>query len=180
MKKFMITATILLSISSILFAIAYGFMHGSLLLTLLITSGTTLYHFAMRLLVGSVLDHRLHCNIDIYRSRFLIGNTERKLYRLLHVKTWKKHIPTYDPEQFDITRHNWKEIACASAQAETIHLTIAILSLLPILASIWLGDVWVFAITSILASLFDLSLAVVQRYNRDRIYRILDHEGRAH
>ena len=180
MKKFMITATILLSISFIVLYISYDFIQSSLLLTLLITTGTTLYHFSMRLAVGTAMDHMIHGSIDIYKHRFRIGNTERKLYRLLHVKTWKKHMPTYAPEKFDIRRHSWKEIADASAQAEMVHLTIAILSLLPILASIWFGDVWVFTATSILASLFDLSFVIVQRYNRDRIYRLLEHDGEIH
>ncbi len=43
----------------------------------------------------------------------------------------------------------------------------------PIIFSIWVGAIMVFIITSLLASLFDMTFVIIQRYNRPRIVRLL-------
>ena len=65
------------------------------------------------------------------------------------------------------------EIAQATCQAELGHETIAVLSFLPILAGNWFGAYPVFVITSILSALFDLMFVAMQRYNRQRIVRLI-------
>ena len=44
---------------------------------------------------------------------------------------------------------------------------------LPILAGNWFGSYPVFVITSILSALFDLMFVAMQRYNRQRIVRLI-------
>ena len=44
---------------------------------------------------------------------------------------------------------------------------------LPILAGNWFGAYPVFVITSILSALFDLMFVAMQRYNRQRIVRLI-------
>ena len=94
----------------------------------------------------------------------------------LRVKTWKNKLPTYYPDLFDPSLHTLPEIAGAMCQAELVHEVIIPLSLLPILASHWFHAFPVFLLTSLAASLFDLLLVITQRYNRDRILRILNHK----
>ena len=45
--------------------------------------------------------------------------------------------------------------------------------MLPILAGNWFGAYPVFVITSILSALFDLMFVAMQRYNRQRIVRLI-------
>ncbi|MFR3129107.1 MAG: hypothetical protein ACLTNN_06355 [Blautia sp.] len=150
--------------------------HTDLSLTLAITFATTTYHFAIRLLTGFVFQHTMKNRADLTRSWYQLRPFEQKLYRTLRVKTWKNKLPTYYPDLFDPSLHTLPEIAGAMCQAELVHEVIIPLSLLPILASHWFHAFPVFLLTSLAASLFDLLLVITQRYNRDRILRILNHK----
>ena len=82
-------------------------------------------------------------------------------------------MPTYEVSQFDPKKHTWEEIIQAMCQAELVHETIAVLSFMPILAGIWLGDFLVFIMTSLVAAMVDMSFVIMQRYNRQRITKIM-------
>ena len=114
---------------------------------------------------GGIFDRLLRNRVDPNRKWFQVGKVEQKLYEILKVKKWKSYLPTYDPDAFDKRQRTWGEIAGAMCQAELIHETIAALSFLPILASIWFG-----------APLFDLTFVMIQRYNRPRVLKILNME----
>ncbi len=139
----------------------------------IITCGTIAYHFFMRLLVGELYNLSLKNNVNYNQKWFRVGAFEQRLYQLLKVKKWKKFLPTYDPDAFDRRQHSWHEIAGAMCQSELIHETIAVLSFLPIVFSIWFDSVLVFVLTSIFAALFDLSFVAIQRFNRTRVLKRL-------
>ncbi len=56
--------------------------------------------------------------------------------------------------------------------SERVHEVSALLSFVPLGASLWFGSFWVFFVTSVLGAAFDMSFAVIQRYNRMRIAKI--------
>ncbi len=146
----------------------------SLLLTLAITAGTVAYHFLMRLAVGGLFQWKMHNRADYRKPWYQLRPWEEALYQKLCVQRWKKYMPTYDAAQFDVKRHSWEEIVQAMCQAELVHETIVPLSFLPVAASVWLGALPVFLITSVFAALFDGLFVVMQRYNRARVVRHLD------
>lgn len=141
-----------------------------------ITFGTFFYHFAMRLLVGYVLNYAMKNHADYRKSWYQLHAFEPKLYQVLKVKKWKSNMPTFDPSCFNPKIHSWEEIAQAMCQAELVHEVIAVLSFLPLFAAIPFGAFGVFLITSLLAALYDLSFVIMQRYNRPRIIRFIDKE----
>lgn len=147
--------------------------------TAAITCGTTCYHFAMRLLVGFVIDQIMHnqanCHLAWYRQR----PWEGKFYKLLGVKKWKGRFPSYDPSLFDSKLHTLDEIIQATCQAEIVHEVIAVLSFLPLLAAIPFGTFPIFLITSVLAACFDLVFVIMQRFNRPRLIRLLNRKTRS-
>ena len=98
------------------------------------------------------------------------------LYERLNVKHWKRGMPTYDQTLFDPRLHSWDEIAQATCQAELVHETIAVLSFLPIAGGVWFGEYPVFLATSVLAAGCDLLFVAMQRYNRQRILRLVKRE----
>lgn len=57
-------------------------------------------------------------------------------------------------------------------QSELVHETNILMSFLPLLAAIPFGAFWVFLVTSLAGAIFDLSLAILQRYNRPRVVRL--------
>ena len=168
--------TALLLAATAFFIYLHAAAHTDLSLTLAITFATTTYHFAIRLLTGFVFQHTMKNRADLTRSWYQLRPFEQKLYRTLRVKTWKNKLPTYYSDLFDPSLHTLPEIAGAMCQAELVHEVIIPLSLLPILASHWFHAFPVFLLTSLAASLFDLLLVITQRYNRDRILRILNHK----
>lgn len=142
------------------------------LLPLAITFGTAAYHLGVRLLVGKAFDRWMGNRADLSRRWYQPRPWEDKLYRLLRVKSWKDRMPTFYPDEFSPEKHSWEEIAQVMCQSELVHETNILMSFLPLLAAIPFGAFWVFLVTSLLGGLFDLSLAILQRYNRPRVVRL--------
>lgn len=160
-----------------IFAVLHGAAESGVMLTLAITFGTTSYHLAMRLLVGAVINRLLNNHVDYRRKWFRVSAVEQKLYQKLKVKKWKGKMATYDPGSFDRKIHSWDEIAQATCQAELVHEVIILFSFLPVFAAIPFGALPVFVATSVLAAGFDAMFVVMQRYNRPRILKLVEHSG---
>lgn len=139
-----------------------------------IAFGVTLYHFAMRLAVGAVVNRIMKNTADHSSIWFREKSFENKLYQLLRVRKWKKYIPTYDPDTFDASKKNIKEIVGATCQAEIVHEVIMVLSLLPIVLIPFVGGTVALIITSVLSMLIDSVFVILQRYNRPRMVRVID------
>ena len=148
------------------------------LLPLAITFGTAAYHLGVRLLVGKAFDRWMGNRADLSRRWYQPRPWEDKLYRLLRVKSWKDRMPTFYPDEFSPEKHSWEEIAQVMCQSELVHETNILMSFLPLLAAIPLGDFWMFFVTSLGGALFDLSLAILQRYNRPRVVRLARRQRR--
>ena len=114
---------------------------------------------------------------DYRRRWFRVSAAEQKLYKTLRVKKWKGKMATYDPSCFDPKLHSWDEIAQAMCQAELVHEVIMVYSYLPVLAAIPFGALPVFVITSLLAACFDAMFVIMQRYNRPRILKLMEHSA---
>ena len=165
-------------IATILLTILYRFSPTGIILSLAISAGTTCYHFAMRLAVGSLYDLFMANRADYRMTWYQLKPCEPILYEKLHVKDWKGKMPTYNPDLFNPRKHSWDEIAQAMCQSELVHETIVVLSFLPIFASIWFGSIGVFIITSMFGAFIDMLFVIMQRYNRPRIIEIVDRRKR--
>ena len=169
MKRLMITFSIIFLSAFIFFTVMYCFDPFGIYLSLSITFGTFSYHLIMRLVVGLIFNIKMHNNADYHKRMYRLKPFEIKLYKLLMVKKWKDHMPTFDVDVFDPALKSWEEIAQAMCQSELVHRVIIALSFLPIILAIWFGDFPVFLITSVLAAGIDLMYVMMQRYNRERI-----------
>ncbi len=83
MKKVMLTVTVVTAVLTVVCAL----FPSPLAYSLAITFGTTFYHFAMRLCVGYGIHARFHNRMDYTRAWFQPRPFERRLYRLLRVKS---------------------------------------------------------------------------------------------
>lgn len=151
---------------------------GGIWLILAVTFGTAAYHLGVRLLVGRAYDRWMGNRADLSRRWYQPRPWEEKLYRLLRVKSWKDRMPTFYPDEFSPEKHTWEEIAQTMCQSELVHETNILMSFLPLLAAIPFGSFWVFFLTSLGGALFDLSLVILQRYNRPRILRLAQRQSR--
>ncbi len=141
--------------------------------TLAITFLITFYHFAIRLFIGFLYQKRFNNNISYNNKWFKVGKWEMEIYKKIKVKAWKKYMPTYNSDNFNIRLNSYEDVAGAMCQGELVHETIIIFSFLPVLASIWFGEIEVFIITSIISAFIDLMFVILQRYNRPRVLRLI-------
>lgn len=178
MAKKMKRMALLAVLIAVIFVIVYRNTESDMILTLAITFGTISYHLIMRLFIGNVINLLLNNHVDYRKRWFRVSPIEEKLYKRIQVKKWKGEMATYDPGSFDSKIHSWDEIAQAMCQAEVVHEVIIVFSFLPIFAAIPFGALPVFVITSVLAACFDAIFVVMQRYNRPRIIKLLEHSGR--
>lgn len=169
----MISVTILLLLGLLASAWAYRSGGNRVFFSLAITCGTAFYHFAVRLAVGLGVDARYHNHMDYTKPWFREKAFEPKLYRKMRVKQWKKRLPTFTPQEFDLKSRSVEEIVQATCQSEVVHEVNMPLSFLPVAASVWFGSPGVFLLTSCAAFLFDGVFVVMQRYNRPRLLRLL-------
>jgi len=169
-------STLVLVLMTVVFVIIYQYHPNEVLLSIAITLGTVSYHFLMRLVVGYVINGLYHNQFDYSKKWFRERQFEKRLYEILKVKKWKDKMPTFAPEMLDIHIHTWEEIAGAMCQSEVVHLTIVVLSFVPIFASLLYGSFWVFFITSVLSAGVEMMFVIMQRYNRPRIVKLIQRE----
>lgn len=142
-------------------------------LTLSITFGVTLYHFSIRLIIGYLTDKIFRGKTNPKSKWFSPKKFEHRMYKTLKVHKWKKFVPTFDPNQFNMEDNSFDKIADSMCVAELCHEIIILFALLPVFLAIPFGDFWVFFITSVLSAAFDLIFVILQRYNRPRILRLI-------
>ena len=142
--------------------------------TVVITFGVTLYHFVMRLAVGSVVNAVMKNKANPNNLWFCEKSFECSFYRKIRVRKWKNYLPTYSPQTFDTKQNSIEALVGATCQAEIVHEIIMAFSLLPIAAIPWLGGAAALISTSVLAMLFDSLFVILQRYNRPILVRVME------
>lgn len=175
-KKTMYSITLISLIGLLAFGAAYRFWGIRAAYTAAVAFGTTFYHLGMRLAVGNLVNAKYHNRPDYTKPWFRERSFEPKLYELIRVKQWKKKMPTFTPQNFQLKHHSVTEIIQATCQAEIVHEINMALSFVPVLSSRWFGSLDVFLITSCGAFLFDGTFVIIQRYNRPRLTRLLKKE----
>ena len=178
MKKKMEKITLDLAVLSVLFVTLRVMYRGELFLILSITFCTALYHFAMRLFVGEICNKFIEPNLNCNSKWFKEKKFEKKIYKLLKVKKWKKFAPTYSPESFSLEKNSKEDIIRTMCGAEVVHELIIVFSFLPIIFSGLLDSFYEFLFTSIIAALVDSVFVIIQRFNRPRVIKLLKRSER--
>ena len=75
--------TAALAIVTVGFTIGYKALHLTVLLTIAITAGTTLYHFVMRFVVSGIYNAVMRNRADYWKWWYRSRPWEQKLYKLL-------------------------------------------------------------------------------------------------
>ena len=174
MKTKMILTTVFLLIGFAISLPIFIVTENAVIEVITITLGVTLYHFAMRLGVGAIVNLILKNKVNYKRVWFREKSFEKKLYKMLRVRKWKGYIPTYSPDTFDTNKKTVKEIVGATCQAEIVHEVIMVFSLLPIAVIPFFGGAAAFIITSVLSMLIDSVFVILQRYNRPKLVKVME------
>jgi hypothetical protein len=154
--------------------VAYHLYHQNWMLTAAISTGTTAYHFVMRLVVGYIVPKLTNYDFDYRHWWFRPWAWEPAFYKKLNIKNWKGQLPTYAPDQFSMKDNSLHRIIQNMCGAEIVHEVIMVLSFLPIPAASVFGDLPEFLITSVLAALYDSIFVMAQRFNRPRLIKIYE------
>ena len=157
--------------AAVCFCLYYGKIHtGDAVLWTGVTCFTVMYHLWLRIIMGNVT--KLF-SIRYTQLWFQAHAFEERLYRIFRVIKWKVTALTYNPEVFVVQAHALDEIANTMSKAETDHWMNELISLSTLLFGLLWGQLWIFALTAVLAMLFDGQFIVIQRYNRPRVVKIL-------
>lgn len=173
MKKKMILITLVSLIGLFVSGAVCGFTKNQAFFPAAITFGTIFYHLSIRLAAGLLIDAKYHNQMDYTKKWFREKGFEPELYQKIQVKKWKKRLPTFDPQEFNLKSRSMTEIVQATCQAEIVHEVNMVLSFVPVVFSVWFGSLGVFLLTSCAAFLFDGIFVIIQRYNRPRLIRLL-------
>ncbi len=165
---------VLSGLLTLVFSLLYHAYRWPWCLTTAISTGVTAYHFGMRLLVGWLVPSLTDYQLDYAHPWFRLRAWEPKLYQRLNLRKLKKHLPTYDPSQYDLSKSSLAQIIRNTCGSEIVHETIMALSFLPLALVPWFGEFGVFLMTSIAAALVDSLFVMAQRYNRPRLVRIYE------
>ena len=174
MKRKMILTTVFLLIGFAISLPIFIVTRNTIVEAVTITIGIMLYHFAMRLTVGAIVNLIMKNKANYKNVWFREKRFEKKFYNLLRVRKWRKHIPTYSPDTFDTSKKTVKEIVGATCQAEIVHEVIIPLCLLPIAIIPFVGGAAAIFTTSFLSILIDSVFVILQRYNRPKIIRVME------
>lgn len=172
-KKLLFGLTAIFAVLFIISLTLFFSFKDEIYFTLSITFGVTFYHFAIRLVIGYFTDKIFRGRTNPNSKWFSQKKFEHAIYKKLKVHKWKKLVPTYDPDQFNLEYHSFEEIARSMCSAEICHEVITLFALFPVLLIIPFGSPAVFIITSVLSALIDLVFVIIQRYNRPRILRLI-------
>ena len=97
-------------------------------------------------LTNAFLGKRIHYSLPWFRPK----RFEKALYARLGVKRWKSHIPTYNYDEFSLSKHTPEEVIQNMCYAEAVHEVIFAASYLPVLLGLMFSHVLLFLVTSCL------------------------------
>lgn len=174
---FMYSIIAITAITTIIcFTLYYGnYNSANYILWIGITAFTIMYHFWVRIILGNV-SKLFKKHINYKQCWFKERKFEKKLYKLLKVKSWKDKALTYNPENFSLENHSLEEIANTMAKSEVDHWINEAISVSTIFFGLIWGKTWIFAITALAAMIFDSQFIIIQRYNRPRIVKLLQRQ----
>ncbi len=142
-----------------------------------ITAFTITYHLWGRIILGNV-SKLFKKHINYKQWWFKERKFEKKLYKILKVKKWKRKALTYNPEQFDLKQNSLEQILNTMTKSEVDHWINEAISITTMFFGLIWGQTWIFVLTAIAAMIFDGQFIVIQRYNRPRVIKILERESR--
>ena len=139
---------------------------------------TIMYHFWVRIIMGNVL--KLFKKHITYKQYFFREKKfEKKFYDFIKVKSWKDKVLTYAPQEFDLKANSLETVANNMAKAELDHWINSLISISTIFFGYISNVFWPFIVSAIFAMAFETQFIVLQRYNRPRVVKIIEKEGKS-
>lgn len=142
-----------------------------------ITAVVICFHFTTRLVMANIFDGVRTAYFKPDSFRFQEMRFEKKLYKVIGVRKWKKYLPVVDEERFALKWNTYETLIGETCRMEAMHWMNALVSLASILFSSLFGATPVFVVTAVIGVLLELVLISVHRFNRPRFRKMVDKEG---
>lgn len=98
---------------------------------------------------------------------------EKDFYKLIKIRKWKRHLPTYAPKYYDFKSTSYENLIAIISQTEVVHEVAALFSLLSLFGIRWFSNVPIIAITAAIDFMINLVYVFLQRYNRMRLRKLI-------
>jgi len=98
---------------------------------------------------------------------------EKDFFRFIRFRQWKHRLPTYDPRYYDFKVLKHENLLGIISQTEIVHEMAAVLSLLSMAGTRWLGHDYIIVTIAIIDLLINLIYVCLQRFNRIRLRRLI-------
>jgi len=98
---------------------------------------------------------------------------EESFFRLIKIRKWKHLLPTYAPQYYDFASIPRVELLGIISQTEVVHEVAALLALLSLIGTHWLGHEEIIVTLAIIDCAINIIYIFLQRYNRMRLRRLI-------
>jgi len=98
---------------------------------------------------------------------------EKDFFRFIRFRKWKHRLPTYNPRFYDFKVLKHEDLLGIISQTEIVHEMAAVLSLLSMAGTRWLGHGYIIVTIAIIDLLINIIYVCLQRFNRIRLRRLI-------
>lgn len=141
-------------------------------------------HFGFAWVISTLSENKKAKFLQPKRKYFIVSEKEIKFYRLIGLPKWKDKLPQYNKDfdkrnlKKDINAEYVSEFIRVTCSAEFIHFGIPVLGYLSLLFCLFCDDrakyFWLFFAIATFIGLCNIPFALIQRYNRFRLKKLLD------
>lgn len=174
LRRIMRTATVVFAVLSIIFFISLIHHGNHYAFACFITFLTCFYHFGYRLLVSDIISgSSISYN---YRNKWFAPKSfEEPIFKFLRVKRWKEKLPNLLTQSSSSKEPSTETLISQTCSAELIHEINIALSFVPFIISLFYSNKeWIFLLTGLVTSLFDLCFVIFHRHFRPRLIKLLN------
>lgn len=164
------------TVVSILLTVILGSLSsegGAIVRTLAVVSGCLSFHLLAWIVSAILVVGVMKNNADDSHLWFRELPWERGLYKLIGIRKWKRHLPTYAPQYYDFGSIKNEELLGIISQTEIVHEVAAVLSALSVIGARWFDHLPVFLVLAFADFATNVVYAFLQRYNRLRLRRLI-------
>ncbi len=169
---FCILTTCVSFVFAVIFYVLYSWGYYSDI-TLTVIFGCICYHFGMRILVVSIVIASTTGSLMTGSKRwFNQSKIEKSFCKLIRIGKWKRHMPTFFPEDYSVSDNSMDMIIHSMCLYEVSHEIMLALTFPPFIAGIFIGNWWTITITACMGGVLDILCILIQRHNRPRVKKI--------
>lgn len=98
---------------------------------------------------------------------------ERRFYRFIMIRRWKRYLPTYAPDCYKFTTMRSRELLGIISQTEVVHEFTVLLIVVSLLGVHYLGHFEIIVTIAVIDFVINMVYVFLQRYNRIKLRSVI-------